>query len=89
MFGVEVDSVTQKAVARYVNREVMSEIWKHIGRHIAFATARRGAIKLTRMIPLIGAPIGFAYDYSAAKSVGAFARQYYGDDFKSGKYVYN
>ena len=23
------------------------------------------------------------------KSVGAFARQYYGDDFKSGKYVYN
>jgi len=89
VLGVEIDAVTQKAVKRYVNREVMCEIWKQIGRHIALTTARRSALKLSRMVPLIGAPIGFAYDYSAAKSVGAFARQYYGDDFKSGKHVYN
>lgn len=89
LLGVEIDSVTQKAVRRYLSREVMCEVWKQIGHHIAMTTARRSAVKLTRMIPLIGAPIGFASDYSAAKAVGAFARQYYGDDFKSGRHVYN
>ena len=89
VMGVEIDAVTQRAVKRYVNRELMCEIWKHIGRHIAVTTARRSAAKLSRMVPLIGAPIGFAYDYAAAKSVGAFARQYYGSDFNSRKHAFN
>lgn len=81
VLGVEIDSVTKKAVKRYVTRELMSEIWKRIARQIAVRTGRRTAVKLSRMVPLIGAPIGFATDYAAAKSVGSFAREYYNRDF--------
>ncbi len=80
VLGVEIDRVTKKTLKRYASREAMSEIWKHIGYHIAATTSRRSATKLTRMVPLIGAPIGFAFDYTATRSVGAFARQYYGGD---------
>lgn len=81
VLGVEIDNVTKKAVKRYVTRELMSEIWKRIARQIAIRTGRNTALKLSRMVPLIGAPIGFATDYSAARSVGSFARDYYNRDF--------
>ena len=81
VLGVEIDTVTKKAVRRYVTRELMSEIWKKIARQIAVRTGRKTAIKLSRMVPLIGAPIGFATDYAAAKSVGSFAKEYYNRDF--------
>ena len=79
ILGVDIDSVTKKAIKRYVNRELLTEIWKQIGKQIALSTSRRSAVKLSRMVPLIGAPIGFAFDYAAARSVGAFAKDYYGD----------
>ena len=37
------------------------------------------AVESARLAPLIGGPIGFAFDYSATRSVGAFARAYYRD----------
>jgi uncharacterized protein (DUF697 family) len=83
VLGLEIDGVTQQALKRYFNRELMSELWKRIGREIVASTARKSTVKLTRMIPLVGAPIGFAFDYAAAKSVGAFARHYYGKDFSA------
>lgn len=83
VLGVEIDSVTKRSLKRYVSREVLAGVWKQIGRHIAVSTGRKNATKLSRMIPLIGAPIGFAFDYRATKSVGAFARQYYSRDSKA------
>ena len=80
VLGVEIDEVTKKSLKRYVSREMLAGIWKQIGRHIAVSTGRRSATKLSRMIPLVGAPIGFAFDYTATKSVGAFAKRYYGGD---------
>ncbi|MCA9217657.1 MAG: EcsC family protein [Planctomycetales bacterium] len=77
VLGIEIDQVTKASLKRYASRELLAGIWKQIGRHIAVTTGRKSATKLSRMIPLIGAPIGFAFDYTATRTVGAFAREYY------------
>ena len=77
ILGIEVDAVTQKSVKRYVNRELIAEIWKQIAKQIAYSATRKGASRISKLVPFIGGPIGFAFDYRATKSVGSFARAYY------------
>jgi uncharacterized protein (DUF697 family) len=77
LLGVEVDQVTKKAIRRYVTREVTIELWKHLGRRIIRTTGLRSMHRMSRVVPLVGAPIGFAFDYAATRSVGEAACDYY------------
>lgn len=76
--GIEVTkAVTRKAVDRYVTREVMKAIWKVVGRKILTKAGEKSLLSFTRMVPLVGAPVGFGFDWAMARKVGNVAIRYY------------
>lgn len=77
LMGVEVDQVTKDTVRRYITREVTIELWKHLGLRIMRMTGARSLVRFSKVVPLVGAPIGFAFDYAATRSVGEAACDYY------------
>ena len=70
-------AATRKAVQKYVTQAVMMKIWAVLGRKIISKAGEKSVANLMRMAPLVGAPIGFAFDWAAAKAVGANAIKYY------------
>jgi hypothetical protein len=77
-FGIEVSkAITKKAVDRYVTREAMKQIWKVVGRKIITKAGEKSIMSFTKLIPLVGAPVGFAFDWAAAQIVGKHAVNYY------------
>lgn len=70
-------TITRKAVEKYVTREVMVKIWSVLGRKIITKAGERSLTSFMRMVPLIGAPIGFGFDWAATRAVGHFAITYY------------
>ncbi|MCP4191472.1 MAG: EcsC family protein [Planctomycetaceae bacterium] len=80
VMGVEIDQVTQESVRRYLTREATIELWKHLGLRIIRKTGSRSLVRLSKVVPLVGAPIGFAFDYAATRRIGENARQYYARD---------
>ncbi len=77
-FGIETTkSVTKKAIEKYITRDVMVKIWKVVGQKIITKAGQKSLTSFTRMVPLIGAPIGFLFDFISAKVVGKIAINYY------------
>jgi hypothetical protein len=77
-FGIEVGkAVSKKAVDKYVTREVMVQIWKVVGRKIITKAGEKSLTSFSKLVPIVGAPIGFAFDWTATKVVGANAIKYY------------
>jgi hypothetical protein len=78
-FGIEASkTVTRKAVEKYITREVMKKIWKVLGRKIITKAGEKSLTSFVRLIPLVGAPVGFAFDWTSTRLVGGAAIKYYG-----------
>lgn len=76
--GIEVTkSVTKKAVQKYVTRDVMVKIWKVVGQKIITKAGEKSLTSFMKMVPLVGAPVGFVFDWVATQAVGRFAISYY------------
>ena len=76
--GIEVSKgVTKKAVSKYITREVMKKIWKVVPQKIITKAGEKSLTSFMKMVPLVGAPVGFAFDWVAAKTVGKTAIKYY------------
>lgn len=76
--GIEVSkSVTKKAVEKYITRDVMKKIWKVIGQKIITKASEKSMTSFMKMVPLVGAPVGFAFDWAATQGVGRLAIKYY------------
>jgi len=76
--GIEVSKgVTKKAISKYVTREVMKKIWKVVPQKIITKAGEKSLTSFMKMVPLVGAPVGFAFDWVAAKVVGKTAIKYY------------
>lgn len=77
-FGIEVSkSVTKKAVDKYITRDIMVKIWKVIGRKIITKAGEKSLTSFMKLVPLVGAPVGFAFDWGATRAVGGLAIKYY------------
>lgn len=77
-FGIEVSkSVTKKAVDKYITREIMVKIWKVVGRKIITKAGEKSLTSFIKLVPLVGAPVGFAFDWGATRAVGGLAIKYY------------
>jgi len=76
--GIEVSKgVTKKAVEKYITREIMKKICKVVPQKIITKAGEKSLTSFMRMVPLVGAPIGFAFDWIAAGAVGNMAIKYY------------
>ncbi len=76
--GIEVSkSVTKKAVQKYITRDVMIKIWKVVGQKIITKAGEKSLTSFMKMVPLVGAPVGFAFDWVSTQTVGIFAISYY------------
>lgn len=77
-FGVEVSkNVTKKMVNKYITREIMVKIWKVVGQKIITKAGEKSLTSFVKMVPLVGAPVGFAFDWTATQIVGNVAIKYY------------
>ncbi len=77
-FGIEVSkSVTKKAIDKYITRDVMVKIWKFVGQKIITKAGEKSLTSFMKMVPLVGAPVGFTFDWIATRTVGKIAIKYY------------
>lgn len=66
--GIEMSkSVTRKAVEKYITRDVMVKIWKVIGQKIITKAGEKSLTSFVKMVPLVGAPVGFAFNWTATQ----------------------
>lgn len=76
--GIEVGkSLTKKAVEKFITKELMKRITSLIGRKIITKAGEKSLTSFMKMVPFVGAPIGFIFDWAAARTVGHFAIKYY------------
>lgn len=77
-FGIEVSKgITKKAIDKYITKEVMVQIWKVIPKKIITKAGEKSVTSFMKMVPIVGAPIGYAFDWFAAQAVGKTAIKYY------------
>lgn len=76
--GIETSkAITKKAVEKYITRDIMVKIWKVVGQKIITKAGEKSLTSFMKMVPLVGAPVGFAFDWTATQTVGKFAIAYY------------
>jgi hypothetical protein len=69
--GIEVGkSITKNVIDKVITREVMKGIWKVVSQKIITKAGEKSLTSFMKAVPLVGAPIGFAFDYPAARIVG-------------------
>ncbi len=74
--GIEAAKVaTKKAVDQYMTREIMKSVLKLSLKEAATKMAQKALA--TKMIPLVGAPISFGFDWMTTQAVGKLAIKYY------------
>lgn len=77
-FGIEVSKdITKKAVNKYITKDIMSKIWKVVGRKIITKAGEKSMTSFMKLVPVVGAPVGFVFDWTATQTVGKFAIKYY------------
>ena len=77
-FGIEISkNITKKAVDKYITRDVMVKIWKVVGQKIITKAGEKSMTSFMKMVPLVGAQVGFAFDWTATQAVGKLAIKYY------------
>ena len=76
--GIEISKdITKKAVNKYITRDVMVKIWKVVGRKIITKAGQKSMTSFVKMVPLVSAPVGFVFDWSATQAVGYMAINFY------------
>lgn len=77
-FGIEISkNITKKAVDKYITRDIMVKIWKVVGQKIITKAGEKSMISFMKMVPLVGAPVGFVIDWTSSQAVGRIAIKYY------------
>ncbi len=78
--GIEVGkNVTRKTVEKYITYSVMKKIWVVAGRRIITKAGEKSAFSFMKMVPLVGAPVGFVFDWATTRLVGNAAIKYYSE----------
>lgn len=76
--GIQISKeVTKKAIDKYITREIMKKIWKVVGQKIITKAGQKSLTSFMKMVPLVGAPVGYGFDWFATKAVGKTAIIYY------------
>jgi len=77
-FSIEATKqITKKMFQKHITREMMKKIWKVLGQRIITKAGQKSLTSFTKLVPLVGAPVGFIFDYAMARAVGNKAIKYY------------
>lgn len=69
--------VTKRMVEKHVTRETMKQINRVVSRQILTKAGEKSAMSFMKMVPLVGAPVGFAFDWTATRAFGKAGILYY------------
>ena len=76
--GIEIaKGITKKVIDEYITRDIMVKIWKIVGQKIITKAGEKSLTSFTKMVPLVGAPVGFVFDWATTQAVGRTAITYY------------
>ncbi|WP_111710323.1 EcsC family protein [Lutibacter citreus] len=76
--GIQITKeITKKAIQKNITKEVMKKIWQKVPQKIITKSGEKSLTSFTKMVPLLGAPIGFGFDYISTQILGSFAIKYY------------
>ncbi|OEH85562.1 hypothetical protein BHU72_15075 [Desulfuribacillus stibiiarsenatis] len=70
-------AIAKKAVDKYITREVMKKVNKILTRKIITKAGEKSLISFTKLVPLVGAPIGGSIDFFGTYFVGRTAWKFY------------
>lgn len=68
---------TKKTVQKHITREVMKKINKIISRKIITKAGEKSFVSFAKLVPVVGAPIGGAFDFFGTQAVGRTALRFY------------
>ena len=69
--------LTRKAIQAYLSEEALKKLVATLPKIIIGRTTRKASQRIMRLVPIASAPVGFAFDYAAAKAIGRAAIAYY------------
>jgi hypothetical protein len=72
--GVEIGTKGLAAALKKVPGTIFIEINKKVGFRLITKAGTKGVINLSKLVPFVGAPVGFAIDSTAMRAVGRYAR---------------
>ena len=76
--GIEfTQRLTRKAIQAYLSEEALKKLIATLPKIIIGRTTRKASQRIMRLVPIASAPVGFAFDYAAAKAIGRAAIAYY------------
>jgi len=80
-FGVAAaNDFTKKYVQRNVTRETMKKVNSVISRKIITKAGEKSLTSFTKLVPVVGAGVGYTFDRSYARLLGQRALRYYGGE---------
>lgn len=71
--GVEVGKKSTAAALKKVPGRVLIELNKKVGYRLVTKAGEKGVVNLTKLVPLVGGPIGAAVDGVSCKSIATYA----------------
>ena len=71
--GIEIGKKSTLAALKKVPGRVLIDINKRVGYRLVTKAGERGVINLTKLVPLVGAPIGATVDGVGCKSISVYA----------------
>lgn len=69
--------LTRQAASKYLAEETVKKLIVLLPKAVVQRTTRTARQRILRLIPVASAPIGFVFDYAAAKTIGKAAIAYY------------
>ncbi|MDA3939149.1 MAG: EcsC family protein [Spirochaetia bacterium] len=69
--------IAKKSVQKHITREVMKKINKVVSRKIITKAGEKSILSFSKLVPVIGAPIGGSFDFFGTKAVGHTALKFY------------
>ncbi len=69
--------ITRNAIQNYLSEEALKKLVATLPKIIIGRTTRKASQRIMRLVPIASAPVGFAFDYAAAKAIGKAAIAYY------------
>ena len=76
--GIKVGTeLSKKAITKYISKEVMKKINTIISRKIITKAGEKSLTNFMKLVPIVGAPLGFSIDYIETRIIGKTALKFY------------